>query len=917
MGDFIKYQFIDSTLNNPVFKYGERKLPKHLGRLPFPPEVFLGRDKDLDHVHKLLFEGENVIVLINGEGGIGKTTFVSKYYYKFASEYSHMAWVFADKGLQDAILELALAMGVEFEESMTNEKRVEKVIKELAELDKPCLLILDNANNAIELERNYPTLRSILNFQIICTTRITKLSIYNFFKLKNLKMKEAKALFKFHYPQHESKEDSLLVQVLKAVGNNTLVIELLAKNINQFNNPLKKKYPLSELLKDLLQKGLFGIKTELINTPYQAENLILRREKPEVIISAMFDLGEITKDQSKILSIFSVLPPESMPYQLFNEILPDLEDLDNLLLGLAGNGWIEFSENHSAFKISPIIQEVVRKKNEDSLLEDCQPLIMFLNFKLEYEGSTGHFNNSSYTENITWGRYAEFATGMLLNLYQLALPEREDIVRLFDSVGFFHNTTGNLENALTYFKVCLQLSESLLNKYPINERFKHSLATSNERVGNISLAIGDLEKALKYFEEGNKLRIDLVNKYPQNLITKIGLSISFSKLGDTQLSLGDFKTAERFYFESNLLVTEAYSQDPRNEFILVNLAPTLERLGNVLSMSGRLHLALGFYKKYNIIYLELNKISPQNEEHIHGLSLSFQRLGDTYIYLGEMEKGGKCYFQYHHFSQDLYKKHPLNLSFQHGYAISLLKLADFFIQIRNTKESLKYSLEAFDILKELLNSNPRNIQYKKDLSISCLKIGDSYLLMNDFENALFYFEKYNGLEKELLETSPKDVEIKNKLAVSFLKLGVTHQSMDNLESATENYEQYYFLQKELYLSFPDSMDYKYNFALSNSYLADSYSTLGKFDDALTFYEKDLSLVRELYNSFPDNVEFKKGLAFSLKSIGFFHEISTKPNDKWKQYYYESNDIFSELNSDFPNERIYKEEMIILEEALKK
>jgi len=36
-----------------------------------------------------------LLLLVNGEGGIGKTTFASRYYHQYADEYAHVGWVFA------------------------------------------------------------------------------------------------------------------------------------------------------------------------------------------------------------------------------------------------------------------------------------------------------------------------------------------------------------------------------------------------------------------------------------------------------------------------------------------------------------------------------------------------------------------------------------------------------------------------------------------------------------------------------------------------------------------------------------------------------------------------------------------------------------------------------------------------------
>lgn len=70
MADSVKNQFNQSTLNNPIFSYGEKKIYKHLTPPPLAPEVFLGREDDLEQVREKLFQGENLLLLVNGRGGI-------------------------------------------------------------------------------------------------------------------------------------------------------------------------------------------------------------------------------------------------------------------------------------------------------------------------------------------------------------------------------------------------------------------------------------------------------------------------------------------------------------------------------------------------------------------------------------------------------------------------------------------------------------------------------------------------------------------------------------------------------------------------------------------------------------------------------------------------------------------------------
>jgi len=73
---------------------------------PFIPPVFEGRAEELTQVHDKLFAGENFIMLVNGVGGIGKTTFAVKYWEKYQTEYTHLAFLYVENTITDALLSL-------------------------------------------------------------------------------------------------------------------------------------------------------------------------------------------------------------------------------------------------------------------------------------------------------------------------------------------------------------------------------------------------------------------------------------------------------------------------------------------------------------------------------------------------------------------------------------------------------------------------------------------------------------------------------------------------------------------------------------------------------------------------------------------------------------------------------------------
>ena len=495
------------TVNYP----GGKKINKHLATIPFTPDVFQGREEDLEAIHDKLFKGNNLLLLVNGEGGIGKTTLASKYYQAYHKEYTHLAWVFAEKSLHDAILTLAYPLQVTFPERMTEEERLQVLLCEMAELNRPCLLVIDNANSLDDLESHYHALNACSNFHLLLTTRITEFAHAEVHAIRPLDEKNAITLFTRLYPNHNRKEDNLLQKILEAVGYNTLVIELLAKNLGNFNNKLRQRYTLSDLLSDLQKKGLFGLSLSgTISIAYHGDGLGLRKEKAADILAAMYDLSDLEEAEKTMLSVFAVLPAEPISFTTLEELLPGADNLDINLLNLAKKGWLEFNDTTNSFKCSPVVQEVTRHQNKEELFDHCEVMIATLTEKLEYEPGTGHLPNISYDKGTLYTRYAE-----TLYCGTAFLLQNEKISPLLDRIGNFHKTTGNLDKALTFFDERSRLGKELYEAYPQNVSFKNGLAISYAKLGVFNRdKRGDATKARRHFEQAEALWAELVKSYP-------------------------------------------------------------------------------------------------------------------------------------------------------------------------------------------------------------------------------------------------------------------------------------------------------------------------------------------------------------------------------------------------------------------
>jgi tetratricopeptide (TPR) repeat protein len=755
----IAQQNINSNVYN---QYGEKKIKKFLGS-PFFSETFLGREDDLKNLHKLFTEEKHVI-LLNGDGGVGKTALAAQYYAAYQDYYNHLGWVFMENNLADALLTLALPLEIHFSETLAAAERLQVLLGELRNLKKPCLLVIDNANNQEELEKNYQSLYSCANFYLLLTTRITEFQQTCTFTIEGLPEDKALELFKKHYPKHQASEDEIFKQVRFAVGGNTLVLELLGKTL-QLQNRFADRYSLSDLLTDLQKKGLLALRqSPQVTVTYHAKDA-LRKEKPESIISAMYDLGELTDTEKKLLSVFAVLPAENIEYTVLQNLLSDKKDFSETITSLFTKGWLNYNETGNSFKISPVIQEITKNKNKQ-LFADCEGLVGKLKDLLSYEPLTGHFINASYKEAAL---YAHYATSVLNDLTETNI----NISVLYERLGSYYKTTGNLLNALKYFDSFFQMQKELIEAWPSDAQSKNGLAIAYQNSGNIYMSLGKLEKAFNFYGLFNQLENELTVSFPDNTEFKGNLAISYAKLAN---------------------VWAVWDKQPK---------------------------ALELYQLYNDTAKELADKFPNDARLKQELAISYEKLGDTYARLGKSLTALGHYKLESQMYKVLCNALPLRIEFKNGLAVSYEKLGKINWDLGNTRASFEFYKLDMELSQEIYETAPDNVSFKNRLAIAYQYMGNIYAATGNMDDALKYFSLYNQMEKELHGAWPNNVTYKSSLAISYIKMGyVNEKNPDPLVA-----KNYYQASKELFTAlahdFPDYAEFSRNLKTIEEILAKS------------------------------------------------------------------------------------------------
>lgn len=287
---------------------------------------FVGREQDLRTLMHLL-QRESSVLLLNGLGGIGKTTLAKEYVYRHQNEYRHIAWVnvLQDPNISDPTsgsayssiannTSLFAKLGLAFDTEMSEKDRFELVVAEMNKQEGPNLLVIDNVGASI-LDI-HDALPKAPRWKILTTSRL-ELAPFSTHYLDELSLEEAERLFTTLYP--EGKNCSQDVQdLLTHIGCHTLTIELLAR--------LCMEYP---------SLSPAGILQRLSDKQFEqlSQSVWSHHSKREIAVYSYlmgaFSLSLLTEDEQQQLIQWAVLPSVFVDWetmlQLFN-IDPDKKD---------------------------------------------------------------------------------------------------------------------------------------------------------------------------------------------------------------------------------------------------------------------------------------------------------------------------------------------------------------------------------------------------------------------------------------------------------------------------------------------------------------------------------------------------------------------------------------------------------------
>jgi len=278
-----------------------------------PDEECIGREQDLKTLADALQRSPRVVV-VNGLGGIGKTTLAKTWFQAASAEYDHFAWIelsSGDERQRSSFVEriayhpeLIPALGLVLGEKEPPPARFQAVMLALRQLEGRNLLVVDNAGADLEAGEIRAQLPLPPRWKVLVTSR-EKLNGYEQMQLDRLAPGHAAALFRKHYsgPCTDAELETLLTEV----DCHTLTVELLAKTLRHHLGSLSP----GELTAKLRRR-------ELADTELQRRIRSNHSDEETEIylhLLATFDCAGLDAAERLLLDRFAALPSRKRLYR--------------------------------------------------------------------------------------------------------------------------------------------------------------------------------------------------------------------------------------------------------------------------------------------------------------------------------------------------------------------------------------------------------------------------------------------------------------------------------------------------------------------------------------------------------------------------------------------------------------------------
>ena len=551
------------------------------------PGIVIGRDQELHEVHDLLFGRNQHVLVVNGMGGIGKTTLAQAYISKYLHEYAHVAWITQLTG--DIVGDIASATGLSenlqiAQKDADSETLFYEILRRMKSIPGvPNLLILDNVDEDLTAWKDF--LPGKPHWHLLATSRK---HIEGFYpkELDFLSSENAIALFKKYCPLIQ--DEAMIAELVAEVEFHTLTIEILAKT--------------AQLQRKSIQALRSAIKEDVIANVY-IKHKGDKIDKVMSYLSSIFNCIGLDQRQQWLMKQFACLPTQFHSYTSLLELIDPGEEkragFAETCHRLAEQGWLLHDSSADAYKMHVIVQEVAKRQLTPAL-HDVEPLLETVNAKMVVDD-----DKDNPVDKFVW---IPFGYAFLQALPSEMSP---DIARVQYQLGRLLQFRGDYTGAKALFEKAVAIDEYHYGPDdPVTADSYTNLAMTLRYMGDYEGARLLFEKAIASSERafGSEDRRTIMD---------------YSNLAMVLQDLGDYPGALRLF--KKMLAWDERTLGPDHPTTAVsysNVALMLKNLGDYAGAKALLEKVVASDER------NFGPDHPRTAEHYTNLATVLKSLGD-------------------------------------------------------------------------------------------------------------------------------------------------------------------------------------------------------------------------------------------------------------------------------------------------
>lgn len=355
------------------------RVPFLITNCPPVPINLVGRKKELNLIRECFSSNQHVVVL-HGDGGIGKSTLATLYGNTFRQDYDAVIFLRYHDSIESTLYSEQISIGNYDEYHQEDYRQKDESIRENRRvlvrslLDKNSLLILDNFDVMLD-EDDYISELLRLNANIIITSRTDFSFCYNGMltqlEISALEKDDLLTVFSHAADTKPTAEEELkLSELFTNLGGNTFIVELLGKQVSASG------YSICALI-EKVSCGLFSLeKSERIVS--LKDERVVRKTIPDIIrlLYNLADLSDQEKQALRNLYLLHFLNIDRQTYLSFNREKP--YNL-NVVNDLVERGWVHKSKEY--YSLHPLVEELIGKEMTPNK-DNCQWVFFSFAYRL-------------------------------------------------------------------------------------------------------------------------------------------------------------------------------------------------------------------------------------------------------------------------------------------------------------------------------------------------------------------------------------------------------------------------------------------------------------------------------------------------------------------------------------------------------